>query len=149
MSAARLTAKQKRFVAEYLVDGNATQAAIRAGYSKATAYSIGAENLKKPEIAAAIEAAQAKIAGKLGITAERVIQRVALVSDKALADGAYPAVLKAEELLARSLKDANPFSETVNVNATVASKEPDLPELARKLAFLLTSGVQAHEEKSP
>ena len=41
--------RQKRFVEEYLVDFNATQAAIRAGYSPKTAYSIGNENLKKPE----------------------------------------------------------------------------------------------------
>lgn len=46
----RLTAKQERFCREYLVDLNATQAAIRAGYSQKTAYSIGEENLKKPEI---------------------------------------------------------------------------------------------------
>lgn len=53
-----LTAKQARFVAEYLKDGNATQSAIRAGYSSATAYSIGNENLSKPEIASAIQVAQ-------------------------------------------------------------------------------------------
>lgn len=52
-----LTAKQQRFVAEYLIDLNATQAAIRAGYSEKTAYSIGDENLKKPEIAKAIQEA--------------------------------------------------------------------------------------------
>jgi phage terminase small subunit len=46
----RLTPKQERFVQEYLVDLNATQAAIRAGYSRKTAYSIGEENLKKPDI---------------------------------------------------------------------------------------------------
>ena len=45
-----LTAKQKRFCDEYLIDLNATQAAIRAGYSKKTAYAIGNENLKKLEI---------------------------------------------------------------------------------------------------
>lgn len=45
-----MTNKQKRFCDEYLVDLNATQAAIRAGYSKKTAYSIGDENLKKPDI---------------------------------------------------------------------------------------------------
>ena len=50
-----LTAKQQRFCDEYLIDLNATQAAIRAGYSKKTAYSIGQENLKKPEINAHIE----------------------------------------------------------------------------------------------
>lgn len=51
-----LRKKQIAFVEEYLRDFNATQAAIRAGYSPKTAYSIGAENLKKPEIAAAINA---------------------------------------------------------------------------------------------
>ena len=52
---ADMTEKQKRFCDEYLIDLNATQAAIRAGYSKKTAYSIGQENLKKPEISAYIK----------------------------------------------------------------------------------------------
>ena len=47
---ANMTAKQQRFCDEYLVDLNATQAAIRAGYSKKTAAVIAAENLKKPNI---------------------------------------------------------------------------------------------------
>lgn len=51
----KLTPKQRRFVEEYCVDFNATQAAIRAGYSERTAYSIGSENLIKPEISEAIE----------------------------------------------------------------------------------------------
>lgn len=51
---AKLTNKQQAFIAEYLKDFNATQAAIRAGYSAKTAYSIGSENLKKPEISRAI-----------------------------------------------------------------------------------------------
>ena len=45
-----LTLKQQRFADEYIISGNATDAAIKAGYSKKTAYSIGIENLKKPEI---------------------------------------------------------------------------------------------------
>lgn len=52
---AKMTAKQQRFCDEYLIDLNATQAAIRAGYSEKTAYSIGNENLKKPEIKEYIE----------------------------------------------------------------------------------------------
>lgn len=47
---AKLTAKQQRFCDEYLVDLNATQAAIRAGYSPKTANVIGAENLSKPNL---------------------------------------------------------------------------------------------------
>ena len=50
-----LTAKQQRFCDEYLIDLNATQAAIRAGYSEKTAYSIGSENLGKPELKKYIE----------------------------------------------------------------------------------------------
>lgn len=52
---AKMTAKQQRFCDEYLIDLNATQAAIRAGYSKKTAGVIAAENLKKPYIAEYIE----------------------------------------------------------------------------------------------
>ena len=52
---AKLTAKQQRFCDEYLIDLNATQAAIRAGYSKKTANRIGTENLSKPVIKEYIE----------------------------------------------------------------------------------------------
>ena len=53
-----MTARQRRFVAEYLKDLNATQAAIRAGYSAKTARAQGSENMTKPDIAAAISAGQ-------------------------------------------------------------------------------------------
>lgn len=56
-----MTKKQKRFCNEYLIDCNATQAAIRAGYSEKSAYSIGQENLKKPEIKSYIEQELEKI----------------------------------------------------------------------------------------
>lgn len=62
--ATKLTAKQQRFVDEYLIDLNATQAAIRAGYSEKTAYSIGDENLTKPVIKDAIEKALAAISSE-------------------------------------------------------------------------------------
>lgn len=55
MMATRMTAKQKRFCDEYLIDLNATQAAIRAGYSPKTARNIANENLTKPNIKAYIE----------------------------------------------------------------------------------------------
>lgn len=55
-----LTAKQQAFVSAYLVCLNATEAARRAGYSEKTAHAIGWENLRKPEIAAAVEAGLAE-----------------------------------------------------------------------------------------
>ena len=57
----KLTPKQARFVDEYMVDLNATQAAIRAGYSKKTARVIGGENLLKPALAEAITIAKEKL----------------------------------------------------------------------------------------
>ncbi len=57
MSARKLTQKQKLFIGEYVVSLNASEAALRAGYSKKTAGAIGHENLKKPEIQKAIDVA--------------------------------------------------------------------------------------------
>lgn len=71
-----LTPKQARFVAEYMVDLNATQAAIRAGYSEKTAHTIGHENLSKPEIAAALAERQEALAEKVGVTTEMVVEEL-------------------------------------------------------------------------
>lgn len=74
-----LTPKQRAFVREYLIDLNATQAAIRAGYSEDTARAIGAENLTKPDIASAIEAAMKSRAERTDITADRVLKELAKI----------------------------------------------------------------------
>jgi phage terminase small subunit len=71
-----LTLKQQRFVDEYLLDLNGTQAAIRAGYSPKTAAVIANENLNKPYIAVAIEAAMNKRAESVGLSAEYVIKTI-------------------------------------------------------------------------
>lgn len=76
----KLTDKQAAFVAEYLVDLNATQAAIRAGYSERTAYRIGAELLQKTSVAEAIAAGQAKRAQRVEITADRVVAELAKIA---------------------------------------------------------------------
>lgn len=68
-----LTQKQKLFVKEYLVDLNATRAAIRAGYSEKTAEAIGYENLRKPQIDVAIQAAMTKRSQRVEITQDRVL----------------------------------------------------------------------------
>ncbi len=69
-----LTPKQARFVEEYLVDLNATQAAIRAGYSPKTAYSQGERLLKNVEVHRAIQEAQEARSERTGITQDEVIQ---------------------------------------------------------------------------
>lgn len=71
----KLTDKQKRFVKEYLVDLNATQAAIRAGYSKETARQMGSENLAKPVIADKIAKANEKKLKEAEIDAQWVLNQ--------------------------------------------------------------------------
>lgn len=73
---AKLTPKQKRFVAEYLVDLNATQAAIRAGYSPKSAARIAVELLNKTHVQAEIRKAMADREERTGVTQDWVVQEL-------------------------------------------------------------------------
>lgn len=79
-----MTDKQQRFVDEYLVDLNATQAAIRAGYSPKTAYAKGCGLLKKPEIVAAIANRQAELREHTGITQEYVVNGFQEIAERCM-----------------------------------------------------------------
>lgn len=97
----KLTARQQRFVDAY--DGNATAAALAAGYSKKTAAFIGAENLKKPKIAAAIRARERERTSPLIATREeRQSFWTATMRDEA---AEMRDRLKASELLGKSEAD--------------------------------------------
>lgn len=136
-----MTPMQERFVDEYLLDLNATQAAIRAGYSAKTAYSIGSENLTKPEIADAITAAFAKRSEQTGIDAayvlrqavklhERCMQEVSPITDRkgdpVKDDKGNPlyefdalGASKALELVGKHV-NVQAFKEKLDVNAAVS-----------------------------
>ncbi|WP_434642736.1 terminase small subunit [Thermoanaerobacterium thermosaccharolyticum] len=75
-----LTLKQKRFIEEYLIDLNATQAAIRAGYSAKNADKIGSQLLGKTRVAAAIKQAMAERSRRTGISQDRVLRELAKVA---------------------------------------------------------------------
>lgn len=77
---AKLTEKQKKFVEEYLIDLNATQAAIRAGYSTDTAKDIGCENLAKPNIRTHIDKTIAERSKRTGVNADRVVRELAKIA---------------------------------------------------------------------
>lgn len=89
-----MTKKQKRFVEEYLIDLNATQAAVRAGYSPHTAKDIGCENLAKPNIAAAISQAMAERSRRTGINQDRVLQELARIGFAKITDVVDPETAK-------------------------------------------------------
>ena len=80
----KLTPKQARFVAEYLVDLNATQAAIRAGYSRKTADSIGLQLLRKTQVALAIQKAQEDRARRVELTQDEIIRDIMEVRDRCM-----------------------------------------------------------------
>lgn len=81
-----MNARQSAFVNEYLIDLNATQAAIRAGYSAKTAYSQGERLLKNAEVAAAVSAAQAERSQRTRINADWVLSRLGAEVEADLAD---------------------------------------------------------------
>ena len=74
-----LNPKQERFVAEYLVDLNASQAAIRAGYNRRSAKNHGYRLLRTGSVAEAVATAQADLAGKIGVTVERIVTELARI----------------------------------------------------------------------
>lgn len=128
-----LTAKQELFVQEYLIDLNATQAAIRAGYSPTSAEVIGFDNLRKPKIAEQISFVKDARAKKTQITAEWVLLQAAEVYHEARAEKDRPNALKALDLVGRH----------VDVKAyTNPGEVLDPIEIARKLAFMLMHGKE-------
>ena len=88
--AKKLTKKQQLFVDEYLIDLNATQAAIRAGYSVDTAKEIGCENLTKPNIQQAIAEHMAERNKRTGINQDRVVLELAKIAFVKMTDVVDP-----------------------------------------------------------
>ena len=99
----KLTSKQALFCKEYLIDLNATQAAIRAGYSKNTACAIGTENLRKPNIALFIQEAMAERSESTGITADYVLNGIKELTDTLVASEDPKSAYKGYELLGKHL----------------------------------------------
>lgn len=86
MATKKLTAKQEMFVSEYLKDLNATQAAIRAGYSDKSASRIGVELLNKTQVAAAIAESKAKRLEETKVDANYVLKRLIEIDEMDVCD---------------------------------------------------------------
>ena len=109
MAEKKLTSKQKMFVKEYLVDLNATQAALRAGYSEKTAYRTGADNLKKPQIQEAIQQAMQKREQRTEITADKVLEEYAKLGFSDVTD--YLQVVTERILVGHDKETGEPISD--------------------------------------
>ena len=99
----RLTAKQQRFVEEYVVDLNATQAAIRAGYSVKTARQAGYRLLTNVHIQAAIRVLMSERSKDTELTVASVLKQLEEARDFAVKQGNPSAMIRAIELLGKHL----------------------------------------------
>jgi len=100
----RFTDKQKRFVAEYLKDCNALQAAIRAGYDPQSSTTNTPRLIRIPHVAKAIEQGLMLQQQRTGIVADEILERINKQAIAAEADGDRPNALKALELLGKHLR---------------------------------------------
>ena len=147
-----LPVRQQRFIEEYLIDLNATQAAIRAGYSAKTADVAGPRLLGNVRVAAEIERRKAKTSAKLEITRERVLKELARIafSDLRRVVDFGPDGVKLKEGSELADDDAvaiesvgqsfNQYGPTVKVK--LYSKTDALEKLAKHLGLF-------NEERSP
>lgn len=92
-----MTVKQKRFVEEYLIDLNATQAAIRAGYSADTAEQIGYQLLQKTSVSNEVAKAMAERSKRTGINQDRVLQELAKIGFAKITDVVDPETAKIKQ----------------------------------------------------
>ena len=123
----RMTAKQQRFCDEYLIDLNATQAAIRAGYSEKTAGVIAAENLKKPIISEYIEKRMAEKEEALIAKQDEVMKYLTAVMRRELSE--HVVVTTTEE---RSTYE--PDAEGKMRKQTVKIEKPEIVEIPARLS---------------
>lgn len=147
MAAKPLTPKQMRFVDEYLVDCNGTQAAIRAGYSKRTANEQAAQLLAKLSIRREIEARQAMLAEEAQVTSKMVIDGLLKEARREGEDASHSARVAAWTQLAKHLglfeqdnkqKREDPFGW---VDRLTPSEQMEL----RAIFALVDSGVEPGE----
>ena len=145
-----MTPKQERFVEEYLVDLNATQAAIRAGYSEKTAYSIGEENLRKPEIREAVAVAKDERTERTETTQDWVTARIHSTVERCLEPGEAfnpAAALKGLDIAGKhvGMGQTTTLRHAGHDGGPLAPDSLTTLELARKVAFSLAAGAEAEK----
>ena len=128
-----MTPKQEHFVLEYLVDLNATQAAIRSGYSAKTASQQGERLLRNVEVAEAVAAAKAQTANRLELSHEWVVQQALCQYRKADSQDRIRDAQQALDQIARLTGLDRPQK------AAVIADQPErsMIDIARAIAFML------------
>jgi len=151
----KLSNKQKKFCQEYIIDLNATQAAIRAGYSKNTARFIACENLTKPNIQQNLAELQANVAKRNDVTIDMIIGELKELGFSNIADFMVNGkMLPLAEVAKNKLKAVSQVKLTRSVNGDdkreiiefkLYDKLSALDKLARHLGFYEIDNRQKSE----
>ena len=126
-----LTRKQERFCREYLIDHNATQAAIRTGYSTESARQIGSENLTKPNISKRIEQLEQKLGESVSISRAEIRKDLQSIIDNP--DATFSVRLRAIELKGKMIGAFAGKEEGADEDDMLMI-DPEIYELLEKLA---------------
>lgn len=141
----KLTLKQKKFADEYIISGNATQSAIKAGYKEKTAYKTGAENLRKPQIKNYIDERLKEIESEKIADQQEVLKYLSAVMRGEMTEQTLKSVgesgqviteidvgakdrIKAAELLGKRYRLWTDKSEVEVTGAVVFTNESDIPD---------------------
>ena len=141
----KLTLKQKKFADEYIISGNATQSAIKAGYKEKTAYKTGAENLRKPQIKNYIDERLKEIESDKIADQQEVLKYLSAVMRGEMTEQTLKSIgesgqviteidvgakdrIKAAELLGKRYRLWTDKSEVEVTGAVVFSNESDIPD---------------------
>ena len=141
-----LTEKQERFWREYRIDRNATQAAIRAGYSKKTAYSQGQRLLKNVEIRKKIADHNREICEQADVTQERIINELAMIAFSKASDYARIVEKQAIDETGKIITDAN--GEPVMYRTVEPTITDNLTEEQKRAIATIKKGRDGFEIKT-
>jgi phage terminase small subunit len=142
-----LTEKQQVFVAEYLIDLNATKAAIRAGYNAHRADQIGYENLRKPEIQKAIKDAMNQRAERTQLSQDWIIQKLQENVERAMAavpvltsDGQHSGVYTYNGAVANKALELLGKHKGMFVDRQLVGSDPSVPQVPSVQIYLPDNG---------
>ena len=111
--------KQELFATEYVVDHNATRAAVRAGYSEGTAKQSGYRLLQRPDVGQLVAKLDGDRRRALGVDADWIVDRLVAVHEAAFVDGSWPGAVRPLELLMRQLGIGSVETHAVEVSGEV------------------------------
>lgn len=140
----KLTEKQKRFADEYIQSGNATQAAIKAGYSKKSSYSVGSENLRKPEVKRYISERMKGINEDGIMTAKEVMKRYSDIVNGNITE----TVVVGTPMGAQSVEKTADFKTQISAMKEIMKRYPDNDKVAEQQLRKLTADADIAEKKA-